>query len=295
MPVCLFCVVYAGFLSLVFFALSCLTFTSQTSFHLSLRPRRASTFFRKESRQRFARGRGSAPFEPPFLCPAADLPFPRAAGRLSAALWAANRRLTGKRLKSQGAKLSFSSVSVRRGTPVPFRQSPPLPRCWPAYAAFQAANRRLARETPEKPKEQSSAFRAFLCVGERLAPHFSHLWKFGAGFRPAAGNRRQAFARPGKTEAQHGPTPENSRVRARLGAAINTVRELPGVGPHSKTIACVRDAGRKETRCANCSAQPRRCADPLFIPCKPFEKGWRKLSRGADPGRPCNFPASQVS
>ena len=64
------------------FAFFCLTFASQNSFHLSLRPRRASTFFRKESRQRFARGRGSAPFEPPFLCPAADLPFPRAAGRL---------------------------------------------------------------------------------------------------------------------------------------------------------------------------------------------------------------------
>ena len=72
-----------GFSLSCFFALSCLTSSSQTSFHLSLRPRRASTFFRKESRQRFARGRGSAPFEPPFLRPAADLPFPRAAGRLT--------------------------------------------------------------------------------------------------------------------------------------------------------------------------------------------------------------------
>ena len=76
--ICLCCL--RGF-SLLFFTLSCLTSSSQTSFHLSLRPRRASTFFRKESRQRFARG--AAPFEPPFLCPAADLPFPRAAGRLN--------------------------------------------------------------------------------------------------------------------------------------------------------------------------------------------------------------------
>ena len=45
----------AAFLS-YFFAFFCLTFASQNSFHLSLRPRRASTFFRKESRQRFARG-----------------------------------------------------------------------------------------------------------------------------------------------------------------------------------------------------------------------------------------------
>ena len=42
-------------------------------------------------------------------------------------------------------------------------------------AALRAANRRLIRETPEKPKEQSSAFRAFLCGGERVAPRFSHL------------------------------------------------------------------------------------------------------------------------
>ena len=68
---------------LLSFAFSCLAFASQNSFHLSLRPRRASTFFRKESRQRFARGRGSAPFEPPFQRPAAVLSFFRAAGRLS--------------------------------------------------------------------------------------------------------------------------------------------------------------------------------------------------------------------
>ena len=79
---CSVLVARAFFSYLLSFAFSCLALTSQTSFPLSLRPRRASTFFRKESRQRFARGRGSAPFEPPFLCPAADLPFPRAAGRL---------------------------------------------------------------------------------------------------------------------------------------------------------------------------------------------------------------------
>ena len=48
--------------SLLSFAFFCLTFASQISFHLSLRPRRASTFFRKESRQRFAKG--LRPFEP---------------------------------------------------------------------------------------------------------------------------------------------------------------------------------------------------------------------------------------
>ena len=67
--------------SLLSFTFSCLTFASQTSFHLSLRPRRASTFFRKESRQRFAKG--LRPFEPHSSALRADLPFSRAAGRLS--------------------------------------------------------------------------------------------------------------------------------------------------------------------------------------------------------------------
>ena len=64
-----------GFSLSCFFALSCLTFSSQTSFHLSLRPRRASTFFRKESRQRFARG--AAPSNPiPAPC-GQSFSFPR--------------------------------------------------------------------------------------------------------------------------------------------------------------------------------------------------------------------------
>ena len=79
---CLLVLIRLRGFALSIFAFSCLTSSSQISFHLSLRPRRASTFFRKESRQRFARGRGSAPFEPPFQRPAAVLSFFRAAGRL---------------------------------------------------------------------------------------------------------------------------------------------------------------------------------------------------------------------
>ena len=103
-----------------FFALSCLTSSSQTSFPLSLRPRRASTFFRKESRQRFARGRGSAPFEPPFLCPAANLFLFRAAGRLSgpSGRKPPAGRETLEKAKEQSS--AFSSVSVQRGTSAPF-------------------------------------------------------------------------------------------------------------------------------------------------------------------------------
>ena len=118
-------------LSLSFF---CLTSSSQNFFHLSLRPRRASTFFRKESRQRFAKG--LRPFEPHSCALRPIFSFSSLLAGLTT-LRAANRRLTGKRLKSQGAELSFSSVSVRRGTSAPFRRSPPFSRCWPAYAAFR--------------------------------------------------------------------------------------------------------------------------------------------------------------
>ena len=73
-----------------------------------------------------------------------------------------------------------------------------------------------------KAKEQSSAFRAFLCVGERAAPRFAYSWKFGAGFcqadfLPATGNRSWASCLPGKTEARRGRAPGTNRVRARRG------------------------------------------------------------------------------
>ena len=131
LPVFPFCVVRTGFLS-CFFIFSCLTSSSQISFHLSLWPRRASTFFRKESRQRFARGRGSAPFDPPFLRPAANLLLFRAAGRLNGPS-GRNSPADGETLeKAKEQSSAFSSVSVRRGTPAPFRRSPPFSRCWPA-------------------------------------------------------------------------------------------------------------------------------------------------------------------
>ena len=102
--------------SLLFFTISCLTSSSQTSFHLSLRPRRASTFFRKESRQRFAKG--LRPFEPHSSALRPISPFPALLAGLSGHS-AANRRLTGKRPKSQGAELQlfgrFCALGMRRG------------------------------------------------------------------------------------------------------------------------------------------------------------------------------------
>ena len=93
--------------------------------------------FRKENGGKEPRGGAIAPPSNPHSCALRPIfsSFALLAGLT--ALRAANRRLTGKRLKSQGAELSFSSVSVRRGTPVPFRQSPPFSRCWPACAAIR--------------------------------------------------------------------------------------------------------------------------------------------------------------
>ena len=148
------------------FAFFCLTFASQNSFHLSLRPRRASTFFRKESRQRFARGRGSA------LSPIS--PF----------------------------------LSLLAG-----------------LTALRAAIRRLTGETPEKPKEQSSAFRAFLCVGDV----------------------------PGLSSGGFPSRPQGTGVR--LFPCLG--KQKLSAGPHPEPAACVRGWVLAQTRCANCPAQPR--------------------------------------
>ena len=113
-----------------------------------------------------------------------------------------------------------------------------------------------------------------------------------AGFLLAEGNRGWAFCLPGKTGVRRGHTPGNNRVRARLGKGTNPVRDLltagvraceawkrhkpgarfarrrrglfpcpgkqePDVGKQLETAACVRDAGKKKTRSASCSAQPR--------------------------------------
>ena len=90
---------------------------------------------------------------------------------------------------------------------------------------FQAANRRLARETPEKPKEQSSAFRTFLCVGD--APGLSLGW---------VSYRAQGTG---------------VRISTCLG------KQKSGAGTRPERIACVRGKAKKKTGCATCSPQPR--------------------------------------
>ena len=109
--------------------------------------------------------------------------------------------------------------------------SPISPFFWllAGLAALRAANRRLIRETPEKPRSRAQLFGRFCALGTR-----------------------RSFSLPGKTGAQRGHAPGKNRVRARL-----KCRHKHGARLAHRRCACVRDAGRKETRCAACPAQPR--------------------------------------
>ena len=152
----------AAFLS-YFFAFFCLTFASQNSFHLSLRPRRASTFFRKESRQRFAKG--LRPFEP-HSCALRPIFF-------SSALLAGLHGPSGRKppagretLEKPRSRAQLFKRFCAKENACALRLISPFFSLLAGLTALRAAIRRLAGETPEKPKEQSSAFRAFLCVGD---------------------------------------------------------------------------------------------------------------------------------
>ena len=360
---CLFaCRAFCAHIFLLSFAFSFLAFAAQTSFHLSLRPRRASTFFRKESRQRFARGRGSAPFEPPFLRPAANLPFPRAAGRLSGPLGRKppadretlekprSRAQLFKRFCAKGDACALSPISpflsLLAGLSGPSGrkspadgETPEKPRSraqlfgrfcawgngWPhvfiiyeslarafarqassrpeetgarpfslpgkteavrrartwneprACAAWTQTQTRCAtcspqvcppqcaagRETPEKPRSTSSAFRAFLCVGERVAPRFSIYESLARAFARQASSRPQGtgarpFSLPGKTGAMRGRAPGNGRVRARLGKDTNPVRELPTAGVPAAAARACEDERRHKKGKPLCGRPPHK-------------------------------------
>ena len=78
------------------------------------------------------------------------------------------------------------------------------------------------------------------------SPQARDLLAAGAGFCP-----------PGKTEARCGLAPKKNRVHARLKCS-----HKPGARLAHRRCACVRDTGRKETRCATCSPQARAFSPP---------------------------------
>ena len=175
--------------------------------------------------------KGFAPLNPiPAPCGQSSSFF-RAAGRLSGPS-AANRRLTGKRLKSQGAELSFSSVSVRRGTSAPFRQSPPFLSLLAGLRGPSGRKPPAGMGNARKAKGAELSFSGVSVRGGMFGPTFYIFIEIWRELLP--GSREQ--------ESSFFPAWEN-RSRA--------------LGLHSKKNACVRGAGKEKTGCAICPAQPR--------------------------------------
>ena len=94
---------------------------------------------------------------------------------------------------------------LRTPIPAPCGQSPLSPRCWPAYAALRAANRRQIRETLEKAKgAELSFFERFCAKGDActlslISPFF---WLLAGLSGHSAANRRQIRETPEKPRSK---------------------------------------------------------------------------------------------
>ena len=151
--------------------------------------------------KRTARGAAhrAAPLRTPLTAPCGQS-FPLSALLAGlTALRAANRRLTGKRLKSPGAELSFSSVSVRRGTPCAL--SPLSPFFLAAGRLKRPFRPQTAGWQGKRPKSQRSRAQLFgrFCAlgmrrGFRLAGFPTGRREQESGFLPAWENRSPARA-----------------------------------------------------------------------------------------------------
>ena len=254
--------------SLLFFLFPASLLPLKNLFHLSLRPRRASTFFRKESRQRFARGRGSAPFEPPFLRPAANLFLFRAAGRLSGP---SGRKPPADRetLEKPRSRAQLFKRFCAKGDACALWLNLPLPLA--AGRLKRPFGPQTAGRRGKRPKSQRSKAQLFPgvsvrggCAGAFARRVSSRLQGTGARISVCLGEQKLSA----------GLNPESSRVCVRLGKATNPVRVLPAAGAGflparenrssvractPKAAACVRDVGKKKTGSANCP--PQVCAN----------------------------------
>ena len=179
----------------------------------------------------------------------------------------------GRREQETGSLLVWENRSSARART---RKQPQAceAECWHKQGTRLARRSRGWQGNARKAKEQSSAFRAFLCVGVRLAPRFAYSWKFGAGFcpagfLPAAGNRSRASSLLGKTGARRGRALGNRRVRARRGEKTNTVRDLLTAGVPAAGVTAGAgqrrfshrrrrgSSGRSGGRCGPCTRRGR--------------------------------------
>ena len=187
---------------LLSFALFCLTFASQKSFHLSLMPRRAPHFlFGKKMGEKNREGR--CPFEP-HSCALRPIFSSSALLAGLTALRAAIRRLTGKRSKKPRSRAQlFQAFLCEGGRLRPFADHP-LFLAAGRLSGHSAANRRQIRETLEKPRSEAQLFKRFCAKGDACAlslisPFF---WLLAGLTALRAANRRLTWETPEKPKEQ---------------------------------------------------------------------------------------------
>ena len=219
------CCLCGFFLSI--FALFCLNSSSQKAFHLSLRPRRASTFFRKESRQRFAKG--LRPFEPHSCALRPIFSF--------SALLAGLRGLSGRKPPADGETLEKPRSRAQLFKRFCAKENACALRLISPFFSLLAGLHGPSGRKP--PADRGNARKA---KGAKLS--FS-----GVSVR---GGCAGAFTLPQETVAQRGRTLGNSRGRVRLGEKRGRANRFAG---GRRTTGCI--AGDKAA-CADSPAPGRR-------------------------------------
>ena len=95
------------------------------------------------------------------------------------------------------------------------------------------AGKNTVRDLPgaaalEKPRSKAQLFKRFCALGN-VWPHIFLIYgSLGRAFALPQGTGDRLLPDPGKQEPCGGPAPGNNRVRARLGAGTNPVRDLLG-------------------------------------------------------------------
>ena len=153
-----------------------------------------------------------------------------------------SRALGRTRTKRVRARLGESTNTVR--------DLPAAGALLAGLTALRAANRRLAWETPEKPRSKAQLFGRFCAWGNGW-PHVLHIHGSLARafarriFSLSQGTGAKLFPCPGKQKPCAGAHLKKNRVRARLGESTNTVRDLPAAGALLAGLTALRAANRR--------------------------------------------------
>ena len=177
------------------------------------------------------------------------------------------------------------------------------PPCTPARRAKQAKQRQQKPRTHKRTEGERQAAAAQARPSQtqkqqaahKPGPRQRHTGRKNAGapgtkvLTTAAGRARTTSPADGAAHRMQ----KNPSEQAKLAFALLPARRGL-VNRGRQKIASLFLAGTVFFA-SQCAQRRTKGGAAPFYPPQPFEKGWRKLSRGADPGRPCNFPASQVS